>query len=200
MKPLTLGQFKESLDTFIQANPGSENMLVITSSDDEGNDYSAVYYAPSIMITELSESRLALLRKLKDVRLINASKEDISAIVKEHTTGLGADVVIICAPSRQAHEQSIQFVRKGGAVSFFASLAKGDSEIVLDSRAIHYGELRVVGVSDSRPEHVAKGVQMMAQGKIDLESLVTHRVSLEKIHDGLELMKNRQCLKVIVRP
>ena len=156
--------------------------------------------AEQVIISELSECRLALLGKLKDILLIRAAKQDVGAVVKERTKGLGADVVIVCAPSRGAHEQSIQFVRKGGVISFFASLPKGDSEVVFDSRAIHYGELHVVGVSDSRPEHVAKGVQMMAQGKIDLGSLITHRVPLDKIHDGLELMKNKQCLKVLVRP
>lgn len=156
--------------------------------------------ARAVMIVELSEKRLALLGKLQGVVLINPGQEDVGALVTEHTGGLGADVVIVCAPSREAHEQCIQYARKGGTVSFFASLAKGASEIKIDSRAIHYGELRVVGVSDSRPEHVAKGVQMMAEGKIDLESLVTHRVTLERIHDGLELMKSRQSLKVLVSP
>ena len=156
--------------------------------------------AGQVMISELCEGRLSLLGELKDILLINAAQQDVGAVVQERTKGLGADVVIVCAPGRGPHEQSIQFVRKGGAVSFFASLPKGDSEIVFDSRAIHYGELRVVGASDSRAEHVARGVQMMAEGKIDLGSLVTHRVSLEKIHDGLELMKNRQCLKVLVSP
>ena len=156
--------------------------------------------AEQVMIVELSKSRLTLLERLTDVLLINGAEQDAGAVVKERTKGLGVEVVIVCAPSRGAHEQSIQFVRKGGAISFFASLPKGDSEITLDSRAIHYGELRVVGVSDSRPEHVARGVEMMAQGKIDLRSLVTHRVGLETIQDGIELMKNKQSLKVLVSP
>ncbi len=86
------------------------------------------------------------------------------------------------------------------SASFFASLARGASQISLDSRTIHYGELRVVGVSDSRAEHVARGVSLMARAELDLGPLVTHRVELEKIHDGLELMKNKQSLKVLVSP
>ena len=156
--------------------------------------------AKVVMIAELSESRLALLRVLKGVTLINGASQNVASVVKERTMGLGADVVIVCAPSRQAHEESLKYVRKGGGVSFFASLPKDAPQVSLDSRAIHYGELRVVGVSDSRPEHVAKAVAMMAQGKLELESLVTHRVSLDNIHDGLELMKNKQSLKVLVRP
>jgi len=154
--------------------------------------------AATVMIVQRSEPRLSLLRKLKDVVVIDGAGEDVVSVVKERTRGLGADAVIVCAPSREAHEAALRYVRKGGAVSLFASLPKGASEITLDSRAIHYGELRVVGASDSRPEHVAKAVELLAHGRIDTEALITHRVPLEGILDGIELMKNKQCLKVIV--
>ena len=113
-------------------------------------------------------------------------------MVQQRTDGLGADVVIVCAPSREAQEQSINLARKGGAISLFASLPKGASEITLDSRTIHYGELRMVGASDSRPEHVTRAVTLMAEGKIDWERLITHRLPLAEIHAGLDLMKEKQ--------
>ena len=154
--------------------------------------------AKIVMIVQRSEPRLSLLRKLKGLAVIDGAHEDVLSAVRERTDGLGADVVILCAPSREAHEATVQYVRKGGTISLFASLPKEASEITLDSRALHYGELRVVGSSDSRPEHVVKAVRMMAQGRIDTQALITHRVGLEKILDGIELMKNKQCLKVLV--
>ncbi|MDO8686031.1 MAG: hypothetical protein Q7J78_05095, partial [Clostridiales bacterium] len=101
---------------------------------------------------------------------------------------------------REAHEKSVSYVRKGGTVSFFASLPKDEPEITLNSRSIHYGELRITGASDSRPEHVKKAVQLLTQGKIDTVSIITHKISLQNIHEGFELMKNRDCLKVMVYP
>ena len=115
--------------------------------------------AADVMIVQRSEPRLSLLRQLRDVRVIDGAAEDVAAVVRERTEGLGADVVIVCAPSREAQEQAIGLARKGGAISLFASLPKGASDITLDSRIIHYGELRVVGASDSRPEHVTRAVQ-----------------------------------------
>ena len=156
--------------------------------------------AADVMIVQRSEPRLSLLRKLRDVRVIDGAAEDVAAVVKERTDGLGADVVIVCAPSREAQEQAIGLARKGGAISLFASLPKGASDITLDSRIIHYGELRVVGASDSRPEHVTKAVQMMAAGKIDWQRLITHRLPLAEIHAGLALMQDKQSLKVLVYP
>ena len=156
--------------------------------------------AADVMVVQRSEPRLSLLRKLRDVRVIDGAAEDLAAIVKERTEGLGADVVIVCAPSREAQEQAIGQARKGGAISLFASLPKGASDITLDSRIIHYGELRVVGASDSRPEHVTRAVQMMAAGKIDWQRLITHRLPLAEIHNGLRLMQEKQSLKVLIYP
>ena len=156
--------------------------------------------AADVMISEVSERRLALLQRISGVTLIDGSKEDVGAIVGEHTSGLGADVVIVCAPARQPMEASINYARKGGGISLFASLPKGAAEVTLDSRAIHYGELRIVGVSDSRPEHVSKVVELMADGRLDVSQLVTHKVKLDDIHRGIELMKERACLKVLVFP
>ncbi|MCX6030514.1 MAG: alcohol dehydrogenase catalytic domain-containing protein [Chloroflexi bacterium] len=156
--------------------------------------------AADVMIVQRSEPRLSLLRQLRDVRVIDGAAEDVAAVVRERTEGLGADVVIVCAPSREAQEQSLALARKGGAVSLFASLPKGASDVTLDSRLIHYGELRVVGASDSRPEHVSRVVALMAAGKIDWPRLITHRLPLAEIHAGLQLMKEKQSLKVLVYP
>lgn len=156
--------------------------------------------AKTVIIVQRSEPRVSLLRRLNGVIVINGSREDVLAAVEEQTGGLGADIVSVCAPTREAQEQAISFARKGGTVSLFASLPKDAADITLNSRTIHYGELRLTGASDSRPEHVRKAVQLMAVRKIDVTPLFTHRVSLEDIQTGLELMVAKQSLKVLVYP
>lgn len=155
--------------------------------------------AAKVMIVQRSEPRLSLLQSLKDIVVVDG-KEDVGAQVAQHTNGIGADVVIVCAPSRIAQEQALGYARKGGGISLFASLAKDDAAITLDSRAIHYGELRIVGASDSRPEHVLKAIALISEGRVDHQMIVTHRVSLDHIADGLQLMIDKQSLKVMVYP
>jgi L-iditol 2-dehydrogenase len=156
--------------------------------------------AADVMIVQRSEPRLSLLRRMRGVTVIDGGREDVLSVVQERTGGLGADVVIVCAPARDAQEESLRYARKGGAISLFASMPKGAADITLDSRAIHYGELRIVGASDSRPEHVAGAVRLLAEGKIDVEPVITHRVPLSALLDGIELMKEKQSLKVMVYP
>jgi L-iditol 2-dehydrogenase len=156
--------------------------------------------AAEVMIVQRSEPRLSLLRRLQGVTVVDGTSEDVLTVVHAKTGGLGADVVIVCAPARDAQERALRYARKGGVISLFASLPKDAADITLDSRAVHYGELRIVGASDSRPEHVAGAVRLLAEGKIDVEPIITHRLSLDALLDGIELMKAKQSLKVMVYP
>lgn len=155
--------------------------------------------AEKVMIVQRSDPRLSLLRKMPGVIVIDGANEDVADRVADETEGRGADVVIVCGPTLEAHEQAPDLACKGGVVSLFASLPKGDSDVTWDSRTLHYNELRVVGASDSRPEHVQKAVELLAENKVAVDPIITHRIPLEKIHDGLELMKQKQSLKVIVQ-
>ena len=152
------------------------------------------------MVVQRSEPRLSLLRRLRGVTVIDGAREDVKARVLAETDGLGADVVIVSAPDRSAHEKALDLARKGGAVSLFSSLPRGESAVLFDSRTIHYGEIRVVGCSDSRPEHVRKAVDLLAAGKVDAAALVTHRLPLSKLWEGIELMKRKESFKVIIVP
>ena len=156
--------------------------------------------AAKILIVQRSEPRLSLLRKLRDIIVVDGAHEDVGARVAAETASEGADVVVVSAPSRSAQEQAPEYARKGGSISLFASLAKDEAAISLDSRTIHYGELRIVGASDSRPEHVRNIVELMSKGRIELDKVVTHRITLDQIHEGFELMKRKQSLKVMVYP
>ena len=156
--------------------------------------------ARNSLIVQRSEPRLSLLRRIEGITVIDGAHEDPLAVVKELTGQIGADVVIVCAPTRQAHEDSLKYVRKGGTVSLFASLARGSSEMTIDSRVVHYGELKLIGSSDSRAEHVSKAVRLMSEKQVALGPIVTHRLPLANILEGLELMKNKQSLKVVISP
>jgi len=156
--------------------------------------------AARVMVVQRSEPRLSLLRKIDGITVIDGSRDNVSEVVEAHTSGLGADVVLVCAPTREAQETAARYARKGGAISLFASLPKGDADITLDSRLLHYGELRLSGASDSRPEHVRQAVQLMAEGKLDIAPIITHHIGLEEIYTGLALMKQKECLKVLVYP
>ena len=155
--------------------------------------------ARQVVVVQRSRPRCALARRFDVDAVVCSQDEDVVARVMELTDGRGADRVIVAAPDRGAQEQSVALAAKGGVVSLFASLPRGASEITLDSRRIHYGELSVVGCSDSRPEHARAALRLLESGAVDAAKLITHEVALDRVLDGIEIMRSGTGLKVLVR-
>jgi len=156
--------------------------------------------ASKVILSEINPARLAQGGAFGFDRLVNPAAEDLAAVVKAETGGLGADVVIVAAPAAPPMEQAMTLVRKRGTVCFFASLPAGKSVLSVDSRPIHYGELRVVGTSDSTPAHVAKAVGLIASGTFPAGHLVTHTLPLEGFHQAIGLMTSGEALRVVLKP
>ncbi|MDD4103061.1 MAG: alcohol dehydrogenase catalytic domain-containing protein [Kiritimatiellae bacterium] len=154
--------------------------------------------ASKVIVSEINPARLEQCLVFGFDRLVNPALDELERVVKEETNGLGADVVIVAAPAAQPQEQALALVRKRGTVCLFASLPAGRSALNVDSRLIHYGELRVVGTSDSTPEHVAEAVQMIARGSLPYDRLVTHRLPLEDFAEAFGLMERGEALRVVL--
>lgn len=156
--------------------------------------------AGKIILSEISPARLAQARGFGIDVLINPAEEDLAERILAETDGLGADVAIVAAPAAQPQEQAVHLVRKRGTVVLFASLPKDNCTLQMDSRAIHYGELRVIGTSDSTARHVEQAIALLASGRVPAGKLATHVLPLDEIHGAFELMKSGEALRVVVRP
>jgi len=156
--------------------------------------------AGKILLSEVNEVRLKQAEAFGCDVLINPAQEDLAARVMGETGGFGADVAIVAAPAAAPQEQAVHLVRKRGTVVLFASLPSGASHLTIDSRPIHYGELRIVGTSDSAPWHVEKAVELLAAGTVPAAKLATHVLPLDRFHAALELMESGQSLRVVLQP
>ncbi len=156
--------------------------------------------AGKILLAEINEVRLKQAEPFGFDRLVNPAKEDLTQIVLDETDGIGADVVIVAAPAAQPQEQALGMARKRGTVCLFASLPVGKNILSMDSRKIHYGELRVVGTSDSIPKQVEKAVELLSSGSIPAEKLATHLLPLDEILKAFELMQSGEALRVVLKP
>jgi L-iditol 2-dehydrogenase len=156
--------------------------------------------AAKIILAELNDVRLRQAEPFGFDLLVNPAREDLAEIVKDQTGGLGADVAIVAAPAAAPQEQAPAMVRKRGTVCLFASLPPGKSAITLDSRIVHYGEIRVLGTSDSKPKQVARAVALIAGGRLPADRLASHRLPIEDLFRGYELMQSGEALRVVLKP
>lgn len=156
--------------------------------------------AEKILLAEVSTERLEQAKAFDIDRLVAIGQEDLREAVMEETDGLGADVVIVAAPAVQPQEEALALVRKRGAVCLFASLPVGNNMLSLDSRLVHYNELRVVGSSDSAPRHVERAVEMLTNHTEEFGKIATHRLPLAGIFEAFDLMRSGKSLRVALIP
>ena len=130
--------------------------------------------------------------------ILDPETDDVPQIVRDATDGRGVDVVIVAAPAISPQEQALSFVRRHGTVCLFASLPVGQSMLTFDSRILHYGEIRLIGSSDSTPEHVQEAVAMIAAKQIPVEKIVSHCLPMSEIEQAFELMKSGAALRVVL--
>ena len=64
-----------------------------------------------------------------------------------------------------------------------------ENEIVI--KVYHYGHKHI---------HNKIALDILASGKINCENYITHRFPLEKIKEGLKIVKERKGLKVLILP
>ncbi len=156
--------------------------------------------AGKIILAEINEVRLKQAKDFDFDLVINSANEDLVKVVKDATGGIGADVVIVAAPAAQPQEQALDLVRKHGTVCLFASLPSSESVLSLDSRTIHYGEITVMGTSDSTDSHVKKAVELISSGSMPTEKIASHILGLEEIFKAYKLMQSGEALRVVLRP
>ena len=156
--------------------------------------------ASKIILAEINKERLKQAEPFGFDLRVNPAKKDLAEIVMQQTGGLGADVVIVAAPAAKPQEDALSLVRKRGTVCLFASLPAGKSEITIDSRIVHYGEIKLVGSSDSTPEQVRKAVEMISSGCLKADNLASHVLPLDDVMKSFKLMESGKALRVVLKP
>jgi L-iditol 2-dehydrogenase len=88
--------------------------------------------------------------------------------------------------------------RDGGALHCFAG---GPGELLpLPLSRLYHRELTVSSTYSSSPTTLARAFWLLAAGKVDVEGLITHRLPLDRLAEGVELMRRHEALKVYVTP
>lgn len=155
--------------------------------------------AGSIIVAQRSRNRMEMAKKFNYTHYIDTSTEDLVEAVKRITNNKGVNVAIATAPDKVSQEQAVMTLAPRGRLSLFASLSPGKSEISIDSRAIHYKELSIVGAASSTAYQIKKALDILATKRIRTENIITHELPLEKIVEGINLSMRGEALKVYIK-
>jgi L-iditol 2-dehydrogenase len=156
----------------------------------------AKFNGARVILAEYAANRLLMAKEFGYPHYIDTSKENFIEETLRITGGRGSDVAIVTAPVREPMEKAAEALAFRGRLSLFGSLKKGDSIISLDSRTIHYKEITVVGASSSGTIHMKRALDILARGIIDSKRIVTHRIPLDRIVDGIKFGMEGKAIKV----
>jgi L-iditol 2-dehydrogenase len=109
----------------------------------------------------------------------------------------GADVVIECSGAASAAKTLLEVAMRGAR---FCQMGLYGKPITFDQDAVCYKELVVTGTNASVPPAWPRALKLMAENKVHARRLISHRFAIAEWDKALEVMKNKQGLKIVLTP
>lgn len=142
-------------------------------------------------------ARLECGRKLGVDYAVDVERQDLVEVVHELSDGRGADIVYECAGSPTSLAACWRAIRKEGTL---AALGVQSGEITTDFNQIMMKELSVIGSYGYVWTSWQRSVRLMAEGKVDTETLISHELPLECFAEGFRLTQDGSAIKVVLNP
>ena len=153
-----------------------------------------------VIVTDLSEERLQIARRLGADEVVHASNGSTVETVRGLTrSARGVDVAVEAVGLPEVWEKTVAMTRKGGIVILFGGPPAGTS-ITIDTRLLHYSELTLRGIFHHTPRYVRRALDLISYGKIPTDELITHEMPLANFSRVLEMLVNHQGVKIAVTP
>ena len=152
--------------------------------------------ASAVLAADVLPARRALGRRAG--ALVPDDAAALDAAVARATDGRGVDCVVITAGGAAVLPAAAARVRDGGALHYFAGGA-GES-LPLPLTTLYHRELTVGATYSSSPAELAEAFELLAQGRVRVDGLISHRLPLGRLGEGVELMRRHEAVKVYVTP
>ena len=157
-----------------------------------------------IMICDLSDFRLEIAKGL-GFAVYNMTKNDFKEKAMKYfgsaLSHKGETANIDCFIDAAGAESILElFMEHGKIESRFVSVAVNKALRQLDLLHVTYSQKSIIGSGGYMPEDVEDVMKLMASGKWNLESIITHEFSLEQIAEAIRTASDpTQALNVTIK-
>ena len=158
--------------------------------------------ATTIIAVDAISERLTVSRKLGADFTVNFKKVNPVEEILKITDGRGVDVAIEALGAQATFEAALRVLRPGGTLSSLGVYST-DLKIPRDAFAAGLGDHKIVTtLCPGGKERMRRLMAVIASGRIDLTSLVTHRYRLDDIEKAYDLFSHQRdgVLKVAITP
>ena len=156
--------------------------------------------ADKIIGVDINPARAELGRAFGMTDFVNPKEVDnVVAHIQELTDG-GADYSFECVGNVELMRQALECCHKGWGVSTIIGVAPAGAEIGTRPFQLVTGRVwqgSAFGGARGRTD-VPKIVDWYMDGKIDIDSLITHKLSLDQINEGFDLMSRGESILAVV--
>ncbi|MDH5203841.1 MAG: alcohol dehydrogenase catalytic domain-containing protein [Nitrospirota bacterium] len=150
-----------------------------------------------VIATDINEYKLNKALEFGADHVINAREYSVNKLKSINDNRL-ADVVIVCASSKQAVDNAVDSVERKGKILFFAV---PQNELILPSLRLWRDEITLLFSYGAAPDDLKKAIELIKSNRINVGKMITHRVALSHIGEGFKLAsESKTSLKVIVVP
>jgi alcohol dehydrogenase len=159
-----------------------------------------------IIALDIVPWRLEMARRLGADIALDARAADVVEEVRRLTGGWMADVAVEAVGTPETFLTALRLTRPAGVLSSIGNYGmRGTLSLPLDAGAFMggIGEKRIITTtSPGGKDRARRLLHMIAHGKYDLSSLVTHRFSLDEVHGAYDVFRSRRepVFKVTIRP
>jgi len=138
----------------------------------------------TVYATDLLDQRLALARRCGARWTGNPKQADVVRAIRE-LEPLGVDFVFECAGQQETFDQSIELLKPGGTV-----LMIGIPEVDRVNFSIHTLRRQEIRLQNVRRQNqcIAPAIELVSNGAINLDQLVTHHFSLAETKQAFDLV------------
>ena len=147
--------------------------------------------------TEADLVRLALAKQLGADSVIDVSREDFQAHIKEETDGLGVDVAFECAGAAASVKNCFNALRPLG---HFTQVGHFGKEISTPFDSTAFKQIQVTGSVGYTVETWMRMLKILERGRVRLGDLISHKLPLEEWQKGFAACEDRSALKVLLHP
>jgi len=186
---------------FNKSSIQADDTVVIIGSGATGIIHTAlskVFGAAKTIVSDLIDYRLRVAKKFGADVIVNPNNEDLRVIVNAETDEIGADLVVVTAPSLEAYKSGLSICRKGGKLCVFAPTNPG-KYLEISPKELFFSEIQIIPSYSTSHLETRKALELMKTGRLKVKELITHRFRLADAAKAFKTaLENRESLKVIV--
>src|SRR4051794_2344166 len=155
--------------------------------------------ADRIICVDMSDDRLALARDHGATDTWTGGPEVVQRVLDE-TRGFGADYTFEATGLVQVMQQAVEAARMGWGLATIAGVAGKGETLDVIPRWLIQGR-RIAGSSFGGVkgrDQVPQLVQRYLDGDIDVDSFISHRITLDDVNHGFELMEAQDGIRSVI--